>query len=84
MALCEISCYQKYTELLIRKVPFQRLVREVAQNFKTDLRFQTSVVLVLQEVCEASSWSSCAIHAKRVTIISKDTHLACYICGGRA
>lgn len=84
VALREISCYQKYTEVLIRKVPFQRLVREVAQNFKNDLRCQTSAVMALQEVCETPWWGSCAIHAKRVTIISKDIHLACYICGGRA
>ena len=41
--------YQKSTELLIRKLPFQRLVREIAQDFKTDLRFQSSAVMALQE-----------------------------------
>uniref|UniRef100_A0A674IZF7 Histone H3 n=1 Tax=Terrapene triunguis TaxID=2587831 RepID=A0A674IZF7_9SAUR len=41
VALREIRRYQKSTELLIRKLPFQRLVREIAQDFKTDLRFQT-------------------------------------------
>uniref|UniRef100_F7F5J0 Histone H3 n=1 Tax=Ornithorhynchus anatinus TaxID=9258 RepID=F7F5J0_ORNAN len=40
VALREIRRYQKSTELLIRKLPFQRLVREIAQDFKTDLRFQ--------------------------------------------
>ncbi|TMS32832.1 hypothetical protein L596_000633 [Steinernema carpocapsae] len=44
VALREIRRYQKSTELLIRKLPFQRLVREIAQDFKTDLRFQSSVV----------------------------------------
>merc|ERR1712164_169375 len=44
----EIRKYQKSTELLIRKLPFQRLVREIAQDFKTDLRFQSSAVLALQ------------------------------------
>jgi hypothetical protein len=38
VALREIRKYQKSTELLIRKLPFQRLVREIAQDFKTDLR----------------------------------------------
>ena len=38
MALREIRKYQKSTELLIRKLPFQRLVREIAQDFKTDLQ----------------------------------------------
>jgi len=52
VALREIRRYQKSTELLIRKLPFQRLVREIAQDFKTDLRFQTSAVLALQEASE--------------------------------
>ncbi len=52
VALREIRRYQKSTELLIRKLPFQRLVREIAQDFKTDLRFQTSAVLALQEAAE--------------------------------
>jgi len=38
---------------LIRKLPFQRLVREIAQDFKTDLRFQSSAVMALQEASEA-------------------------------
>ncbi|KAH8049799.1 hypothetical protein JL721_11578 [Aureococcus anophagefferens] len=42
VALREIRRYQKSTELLVRKLPFQRLVREIAQDFKTDLRFQGS------------------------------------------
>ena len=54
VALREIRRYQKSTELLIRKLPFQRLVREIAQDFKTDLRFQSSAVLALQEACEVS------------------------------
>ena len=53
VALREIRRYQKSTELLIRKLPFQRLVREIAQDFKTDLRFQGSAVLALQESAEA-------------------------------
>merc|ERR1711990_137622 len=48
-----IRRYQKSTELLIRKLPFQRLVREIAQDFKTDLRFQSSAVMALQEASEA-------------------------------
>ncbi|KAJ4922688.1 hypothetical protein JOQ06_024386 [Pogonophryne albipinna] len=53
VALREIRRYQKSTELLIRKLPFQRLVREIAQDFKTDLRFQSSAVMALQESSEA-------------------------------
>ena len=53
VALREIRKYQKSTDLLIRKAPFQRLVREIAQDFKTDLRFQSTAVLALQEASEA-------------------------------
>ena len=53
VALREIRRYQKSTELLIRKLPFQRLVREIAQDFKTDLRCQSSAVMALQEASEA-------------------------------
>ncbi|EMS66788.1 Histone H3.3 [Triticum urartu] len=53
VALREIRKYQKSMELLIRKLPFQRLVREISQDFKTDLRFQSHAVLALQEAAEA-------------------------------
>ena len=82
VALREIRRYQKSTELLIRKLPFQRLVREVAQDYKTDLRFQGSAVLALQESAEAylvglfEDTNLAAIHAKRVTIMPKDIQLA--------
>ena len=87
VALREIRRYQKTTELLLRKLPFQRLVREVAQEFKSDLRFQSSAVLALQEACEAylvelfEDTNLCAIHAKRVTIMPKDMQLARRIRG---
>eukprot|EP00955_Chlamydomonas_euryale_P048178 353890-Chlamydomonas_euryale.AAC.9 len=53
VALREIRKYQKSTELLIRKLPFQRMVREIAQGIKPDLRFQSSAVLAVQEAAEA-------------------------------
>ncbi|XP_045886855.1 histone H3.3 [Micropterus dolomieu] len=87
LALKECS---KSTELLIRKLPFQRLVREIAQDFKTDLRFQSSAVMALQEASEAylvglfEDTNLCAIHAKRVTIMPKDIQLARRIRGERA
>merc|ERR1712072_507529 len=90
VALREIRKYQKSTELLIRKLPFQRLVREIAQDFKTDLRFQSSAVMALQEASEAylvglfEDTNLCAIHAKRVTIMPKDIQLARRIRGERA
>ena len=73
-----------------RKLPFQRLVREIAQDFKTDLRFQSSAVLALQEAAEAylvglfEDTNLAAIHAKRVTIMPKDIQLARRIRGERA
>ena len=88
-ALKDIRKYQKSTELLIRKLPFQRLVREIAQDFKLDCRFQSDAVLALQEACEAylaglyEDTNLCAIHAKRVTIMPKDMQLAQRIRGER-
>ena len=90
VALREIRKYQKSTELLIRKLPFQRLVREISQDFKTELRFQSSAILALQESAEAylvglfEDTNLCAIHAKRVTIMPKDIQLARRIRGERA
>ncbi|KAI1707127.1 protein kinase domain-containing protein [Ditylenchus destructor] len=89
VALREIRRYQKTTELLIRKLPFQRLVREIAQDFKTDLRFQSAAIGALQEASEAylvglfEDTNLCAIHAKRVTIMPKDIQLARRIRGDR-
>ena len=89
VALREIRKYQKTTELLIRKVPFQRLVREIAQDFKQDLRFQSTAILALQEAAESylvgvfEDTNLCAIHAKRVTIMPRDMQLARRIRGER-
>ena len=89
VALREIRRYQKSTELLIRKLPFQRLVREIAQEFKQDVRFQGAAILALQEASEAymvslfEDTNLAAIHAKRVTIMSKDIALARRLRGER-
>ena len=89
VALREIRRYQKSTELLLRKLPFQRLVREIAADFKGDLRFQSSAVFALQEAAEAylvglfEDTNLCAIHAKRATIMPKDLQLARRIRGER-
>ena len=90
VALREIQRYQKSTELLIRKLPFQRVVREIAQDFKTDLRFQGAALMALQEAAEAylvglfEDTNLCAIHARRVTIMPKDIQLARQIRGERS
>mgnify|MGYP002523958803 FL=1 len=87
VALREIRKFQKSTDLLIRKLPFQRVVREIAGEFKSDLRFQSQAVLALQEAAEAylvglfEDTNLCAIHAKRVTIMPKDMQLARRIRG---
>lgn len=89
VALREIRKYQKSTDLLIRKAPFQRLVREIAQDYKSDIRFQSTAVLALQEASEAylvglfEDTNLCAMHAKRVTIMPKDIQLARRIRGER-
>ena len=87
VALKEIRRYQKSTELLIRTLPFQRLVREVASEFMMDVRFQSHAIMALQEACEAylvgifEDTNLCALHAKRVTIMPKDIQLAKRIRG---
>merc|ERR1711907_485638 len=73
----------------LRELPFQRLVREIAGSFNTELRFQSSAILALQEASEAyliglfEDTNLCAIHAKRVTIMSRDVQLARRIRGER-
>ena len=82
VALREIRRYQKSTELLLRKLPFQRLVREIASEQQNDLRFQATAIAALQEATEAymvslfEDTNLAAIHAKRVTVMSKDMALA--------
>ena len=86
-ALMEIRRYQKTTKLLIRKLPFQRVIREIAQECKSNLRFQSSAIVALQEAAELfliglfEDTNLYAIHAKRVTIMPKDIQLACHIHG---
>ena len=89
LALREIRKYQQSTNTLLRKLPFQRLVREIATDCKSDLRFQSTAILALQEASEAylvglfEDTNMCAIHAKRVTIMPKDMQLARRIRGER-
>ena len=89
LALNEIRYFQKHTHLLIRRLPFQCLVREIADHFKTELRWRSSALMALQEACKAylvwlfEDSNLCAIHAKRVTIMPKDIQLANRIHGER-
>ncbi|KAI3912950.1 hypothetical protein MKW98_019303 [Papaver atlanticum] len=57
---CKIRKYQKSAELLIRKLPLQRLVREIAHDLKTNLRFQSHAVLALIVSC----FSTCLWYIK--------------------
>ena len=90
VALRQIRKYQKSTDLLIRKRPFWRLVSEIGQEIKSDLRWQSTAILALQEASEAylvglfEDTNLCAIHAKRVTIMPKDIQLARRIRGERS
>ena len=87
VALREIRRYQKSMELLVRKLAMARLIREITQDFKTDLRFQQAVTVALHEATEyyimglMEDTNLCAIHARRVTIIPKDMQLARRIRG---
>ena len=97
VALKQIRQYQKSTELLIRKLPFQRLVREIASDSEViksplcgKVRFQSAAIMALQEATEAylvglfEDSNLCAIHARQVTIMPKDIQLARRIRGERA
>ena len=95
VALRKICHYQKSTDLLIRKLPFQRLAREVLQHLNkpgyyprfTTERFQATSLLAIQESVEAFSVrlfedvNLCAIHVRRVTNMPKDMQLALRIRG---
>ena len=96
VALKQIRQYQKTTELLIRKLPFQRLVREIARDSEViksplcgKVRFQSAEIMSLQEASEAylvglfEDSNLCALHAKQVTIMPKDIQLARRIRGKR-
>ena len=89
VALRVIWKYQKSTELLIRKLPFQHLVHEILQVFGVGFRVTPAMMMALQEAAEAylvqllEDSNLCAIHAKCITIQLKDIQLARWICGER-
>ena len=82
MALKEVKKYQTSTDLLIRRLPFQRVAWEIAQNIRADLYFQSTVIMALQEAGEAflvgllEQCNLCAVHAKCVTVVPKEIQLA--------
>lgn len=86
-ALKEIVRYQKSTDLLIPHAPFVAVVREIAANYKTDIRFQSTALFALQEAAEAflvntfEDANQCTFHASRVTVMPKDMQLALKLQG---
>ena len=87
MALQEIHQYQKTTKLLLWKLPFQRLIQEIAQDQQPEIRFQGIAMGALGEAAEAylmglfEDTNLCVIHTKWVTILPQDIQLACRIWG---
>lgn len=87
VALREIRRYQKGTELLIKRAPFQRLVREIARQYRSDIHFQSPALHCLQEAAEAylvgifEDTNLCCLHAKRSMITVEDMALALRIRG---
>ena len=89
LALREVRKFQQSTDLLLPKLPFQRLVRELAKSCNNDIRFQSQGLLCLQEATEAfmagifEDSYLCTVHAGRVTLMTKDIQLARRIRGER-
>ena len=90
-----IRRYQKSTECLIKRLPFQKLKREISQEYRVypqgpgtpsiQVRFQSTAIAALQEAAENfivglfEDINLLAIHAKRVTVTSRDVRLALII-----
>jgi len=87
VAMRDIRRYQKSTKCLMQRLPFQRLVRSIAKGYNSELRFQASSLAALQEATEAyvvglfEDVNLCALHAGRVTVMTRDMHLARRIRG---
>ena len=81
-ALKDIKKYQVSTDLLIRRLPFQRVAREITQGMRLDMRFQSTAIMALQEAGEAfligllEQFNLCVVHTKQVTVPTKDIQLA--------
>ena len=97
VALHEICQYQKTTECLIKKSPFQKLIWNISQEYwicpqglgtpSMQVRFQSAAITALQEAAENfivglfEDVNLLAVHAKRVTVMPRDIKLALRICG---
>ena len=80
---------QQTNMFLIRMAPFQRLVREVSEQFRNDLRFSTDALKLIQSSIEAfltelaDEANLAAIHAERQTVMPRDIQLALRLKGLR-
>ncbi len=89
-SLMEIRKLQKSDAPIISFLPFSRLVREIAQDFKDDVRFSDKaingmrVAIESHLICIFEESNLTAIHAKRITVFPKDIQLARRIRGERA
>ena len=97
VALREIRWYQRSTENLIKRTPFQKLIREISQEYcihpdgpgtpSVQVRFQSTAIAALQEAAENfivglfEDVNLLAIHARHVTIMPRDIRLALCIRG---
>ena len=92
VTLREIRRYQKSTECLIKRSPFQKLIREISQEYcicpqgpgtpSMQVGFQSTAIAALQEAAENfivglfEDVNLLAVHAKRVTVMPRDIRLA--------
>ena len=89
VAIREIKRYQKATNFMLAKAPFQRFIRAICEGIDSQLRFQSTALLALQEAAESyltglfEDANLCAIHASRVTVMKKDLDLARRLRGER-
>ena len=97
VALREIRRYQKSTECLIKRTPFQKLIREISQEYRVcsdgpgtpsiQVQFQSTAIAAPQEAAENfivglfEDVNLLAVHAKRVTVMPRDIRLALRIRG---
>ena len=97
LGLQEIHRYQQSTDSLIRKTPFNKLIKEISQEYRVcpdgpgtpsvQVRFQSTALVALQETAENflvglfEDVNLLAVHAKRVTVMPHDIRLALGICG---
>ena len=100
LALHEIHRYQQSTESLIRRTPFNKLIKEISQKYRicpngpgipsVQVYFQSTALAALQQAAENylvglfEDVNLLAVHAKRVTVMPRDIQLALRICSDQS